>query len=138
MIATADINFGPAPGGCARAGFDSRLVHGGALMPEHWTFLLKKAEEILRRHGADVEDDRDYLIATWFVSEEAEAKKAITVVIGADAPAPPPSIVEIDIHTIYYAASVPRLRLFAAAFVACVAALDEIEQLARRNAEPRT
>lgn len=88
-------------------------------------------ERILRKHGAEVEQDRDYLVASWFVdwapgAWSSRPRCAVLLVVGAS------EIEEIELEYVAYAHSVTHLEKLAQVLTSAAAAAREIEAEATR------
>jgi hypothetical protein len=90
---------------------------------KHWTFKVREAEEVLKKHGAVVTRDRDYIEATWWVDGDAgDAKRCVSVILSSSL-----IVEDLDLHTTYSAMTLERLRRQTEVYAKCVAALDAIK-----------
>lgn len=96
---------------------------------KHWSVIQQNVRRILLEHGADVEQDRDYFIATWRYDDftrGAGSREAIRAVVspGVDGPV----VEEIDISTVI-AMSETTFHAWAKAVAAAEAAMVQIGRL---------
>lgn len=103
-------------------------------MSLHWSVLMERSRSVLARSGADVEQDRDYLVATWTVAPDPYGRMrdaTFRVIVGPGRVGEPPEVEEIELDGLYRLQTEESLRAIAPVLTSAVAALDEIAALHR-------
>lgn len=91
-----------------------------------WEYM-PRADEILRKHGATVTQERDWLIAEWH-AESLDGTRVVRIIVDC---AGGPVVEEIELENIWSMTTVAKLASFAKAMTKAAAAALEIEALGR-------
>lgn len=101
-------------------------------MTVHWSVLMERARAVLVRSGAEVDQERDYLTATWTVAPDPCGRMrdaTFRVIVGPGRDGEPPEVEEIELDGLYRLQTEESLRAIAPVLTKAVAALDEIAAL---------